>query len=143
MRPGAVTIADAIPAHFAAVIAIEREAGGQSLVALTEGHALQEALNRGHWLAVALEGDAVVGWIWFTVELTGGENVGRIFRVAVSRERHRRGVGRALVEHARDVLRERHCTRVRLTIDGGDEGARAFFAATGFALDAIAMESPL
>lgn len=138
-----ITLGEATPAHFDAIVRIERAATSGSIVSLTGAHALQEALDRGHWLVVATAGAETAGWAWFTVELVGGEHVGRLYRVAVAERQRRRGIGSALVAHARDVFASRGCTRVRLTLDSDDQGARAFFERAGFRIDAITMDRPL
>ncbi len=140
----ALTFVDAAPQHFDAIERIEREAGGSSLVALTAGLAIEEAVRRGHYVIVALDVADVAGWVWFSVDgARGGEEVAQMFRVAVAPERRRSGVGRALVEHAQAVLAARDCTRVRVTLPAGDEVSRAFLASLGYAVDALTMERPL
>jgi GNAT superfamily N-acetyltransferase len=138
-----LTVADATPAHFAAIAEIERGAPSGSLVVLTGPGALEEAFARGHYLVVALENDAVLGWAWFSVDAgRGGEEIGLLYRIAVARRHQRRGVGRALLDHVRHTLAARSCTRLRATF-GDDDGTRAFLADAGFAVDAITMERPL
>ncbi|TAK64407.1 MAG: GNAT family N-acetyltransferase [Dehalococcoidia bacterium] len=142
-RP-ALTFADAAPRHFDAILRIERDAGPSSVVTLTAGQALEEALERGHYVLVALDADDVAGWAWFTVDGSrGGEEVAQLFRVAVAAERRRTGVGRALIEHAQAVLAERDCTRMRAALAGDDHVARSFLAALGYAVDTVTMERPL
>jgi ribosomal protein S18 acetylase RimI-like enzyme len=143
MATPAITLGDATSAHFDAIVRIERASAGGSVVALTGAHALAEALERGHWLVVATAGGETVGWAWFALELVSGEHVGRIYRVAVADEHRRRGVGGALVAHAREVFAARGCTRVRLTLASDDAAARAFFERAGFRIDAITMDQPL
>ncbi len=142
-RP-ALTFIDATPEHFDAIVRIEREAGGGSLVVLTDGLALDEALRRGHDVIVVLADGDVAGWIWFTVDAArGGEDVGQVFRVAVARAHLRNGVGSALVKQAQTILARRQCTRVRFTLPGDDGATRAFLARLGYAVDAVIMERPL
>ncbi len=142
MRGPKPVIVEAEPPHFAAIVRIERESAAGSLVALTEGHALVEAMQRGHHVAVALIDGDVAGWVWFGTSLErGGEEIGQIYRVAVTASAQRTGTGRALVAHARALLAERGVRRVRATVEGGDAGARAFFAAAGFGVDAVVMEA--
>ena len=140
----ALVFVDATPAHFAAIVRIERESGAGSLVVLTEGHALAEALERGHWLTVALDGSEVAGWIWYAIDGgRGGEEIGLVFRIAVAGARRRSGVGRALLAHAQAALAARECTRVRLTLAGDDDDTRAFLARLGYRVDALTMERAL
>jgi len=140
MTTSAIALVDAAPEHFDAILRMERAMGAGSIVALTEGQALQEALDRGHWLLVATRGDDVIGWVWFAIELRAGESVGQIFRVAIDAAHRRGGAGRALVERARDIFVARQCTRVRLTVAGDDADARTLFERTGFVVDAVTME---
>jgi predicted N-acetyltransferase YhbS len=144
MERPSLTFADATSDHFDAITRLEREAGGSSIVALTEGLALDEALRRGHYVIVALDAGEVAGWIWFSVDGSrGGEEVGQVFRVAVAPGRKRGGVGGSLVEHAQAVLTARRCTRVRFTLPGDDDETRAFLARLGYAVDAVTMERAL
>ncbi len=122
MDAAALTIVDATSAHLWRMVRIERQSRAGSLV---EVHALGQALARGHCLIVALASDQVVGWIWFAAGAgRGGEDAGQIFRVAVDAAQRCRGVGRALIAHAHDVLRARGCERIRVTLDAADGGAR-------------------
>ena len=108
MDAPAFRIVEAAPEHFAAIVRIERAAGGSSLVALTAELALEEALQRGHYVSVALDGDTVAGWIWFSVDGSrGGEEVGHLFRVAVAPERARSGWAGARRVRAGDARRAR------------------------------------
>ena len=138
-----ITLTAALDVHFDAIVALERGAG-RSLVALTEGHALQEARERGHETVVALAGDAVVGWIWYGRSLErGAEEIGQIYRVAVASDARRGGIARALLTHARDTLAALGCTRLRATVDGEDAAARRLFEDAGFVVDAVVMERAL
>jgi ribosomal protein S18 acetylase RimI-like enzyme len=135
------TLTLARPEHFAAIADIERASDSSTAVSLTQGAALQEALDRGHWVIVALEGEWAAGWIWFSVELgRSGEYVGQVFRVGVAGGSRRKGVGSALVAHARKVFQERDVDRVRLTVPAGDAAAIAFFEALGFEGNSLTME---
>jgi ribosomal protein S18 acetylase RimI-like enzyme len=139
-----VSIAEATSEHFRAIVEIERACGKGSVVALTNGAALQQALDRGHWVAVALDAAAVRGWIWFSIELgRSGEYVGQIFRVAVPQDARRAGVGTALMRHADLVFAERSVASVRITVPFEDEAARMFFEAVGLRPEALTMERRL
>lgn len=139
-----IALVEATQEHVDAIVQIEREAGGRSLVALTHGHAVVEALQRGHHVTVAVAVGEVAGWIWYTTNLgRGAEEVGQILRVAVAQGHIHDGVGRALMEHAQATLASRAITRVRITVDGEDEESRAFFARLGYAVDAVTMERAL
>ena len=140
----AVTLCDATPAHFAAIMHIERALGSSSAVAIGGTPALEHAHARGHWLTVAVDGSDVAGWAWFTVDIDrGGEYAGKLLRIAVEPSQQRRGVGRALLDHVRRSMRERQCARISLTLDAADDGARAFFVANGLAVDSVAMGQSL
>lgn len=139
-----ITLVEATQEHIDAIVGVEREAAGSSLVALTHGHAVREALDRGHYVTVAIDEGEVAGWIWYGTDLgRGAEEVGQIFRVAVAARHAGRGVGRTLLEHAQATLAARGIMRVRITVDAGDEGARAFFERLGYSVDAVSMERPL
>lgn len=144
MTAPALAIVPAAAAHVDAIVAIERDTGGASVVALTHGHAVREAIARGHDVIIALDGETVAGWAWFTLEAgRGGDPVGQLYRVAVATGARRGGTGAALVSHVRATLRARGCTLLRATIGAADPGALAFFRASGFAEDAIIVEAPL
>jgi GNAT superfamily N-acetyltransferase len=140
MDAPAITLADATPEHFGEIVRMERAIGAGSVVAAAGIDALTQAHARGHWLIVATVGERVAGWAWFGIEIDrGGEYAGQVFRVAVDHVQRRGGVGRALMERVRDVMRERDCAHVRLNVDAADEGARSFFIACGFSVDSVSM----
>ena len=140
-----IAIVDATPQHFPAIVRIERAAGEGSVVALTEGHALDEALQRGHYVLVALVNTDVVGWIWFSVDgARGGEEIGQLYRVTVDdAAQARSGIGHALVEHAQALLAARHCTRMRVVLAADDAATRTLLTGLGYELDAVIMERAL
>jgi RimJ/RimL family protein N-acetyltransferase len=140
-----IVLVDATPAHFEAIIAMERAQSARSIVALTHGHALTEALERGHIVVVALAGDAVVGWIWCSIDDTrGGESVGQLHGVSTDRgQPGAAAAGRALIEHARAILTDGGCARMRTTLAGDDAGTAALLAGLGFAVEAVIMQRPL
>jgi len=140
----AVTLFNATPVHFDAIVRIERAIGGSSAVAIGGAATLEHAHERGHWLTVALDRDEVAGWAWFTIDIDrGGEYAGQLLRIAVDPSQQRRGIGRALLDHVRATMRERECARISLTLDAADDAARAFFVANGLAVDSLAMGQPL
>ena len=144
MTAPALAIVPADAAHIDAIVAIERDAGSASVVALTHGHAVREAIARGHDVIVALDGNAAAGWAWYAVEDgRDGEPVGQLYRVAVAASSRRAGVAAALVAHAGDALRARGCRRLRATVGAADGDALPFFRAAGFADDAIIVEATL
>jgi ribosomal protein S18 acetylase RimI-like enzyme len=139
-----LVLCDAQPNHFDAIVRIEEEAGGSSLVVLTRGHALTEAIGRGHYVTVALHEGTVAGWIWFGTDMgRGAEEVGYIYRLAVTRPLARSGVGAALAGHAQSTLVARGVRRVRVTMDADNGDARTFFESRGYRLDAVTMERAL
>ena len=144
MIDGIVMVA-ATPVHFEAIVAIERARGGGSVVAMTHGHALSEAIERGHIVAVGLSGGDVAGWIWCSVDDSrGGESVGQLHCVGVVRDRGDvAATGLALVEHVRTLLAERGCTHMRTTLAGDDAETATLLTSAGFAVDAVIMRRAL
>jgi ribosomal protein S18 acetylase RimI-like enzyme len=139
-----ITITAAETSHVAAIVAIERAIPGGSIVALTHGRAVEEAIARGHGVAVALDSEEVIGWAWWSVEdARGGERIGQLSRIAVAPAHRRIGIGRALAERALVAMREHGATAVRLSADTADADAVAFFASIGFAPSVITMEQAL
>ena len=144
MVAAGLTLDSADASHTAAIVAIERAIPGTSIIALTNGLAVEEALARGHDVFVALDDDTVVGWVWCSIEVgRGGAAIGQLSRIAVASAHRRRGVGRALVEHADARLRERGATALRLSVDATAPAAIAFFESLGYAPSIITMERAL
>jgi ribosomal protein S18 acetylase RimI-like enzyme len=73
----------------------------------------------------------------------GAEEVGYIYRVAVTRPLAGSGIGAALLAYAQSTLAARGVTRVRTTVDADNEDARTFFESRGYRVDAVTMERAL
>lgn len=63
--------------------------------------------------------------------------------LAVAQEHERRGVGRALLDHAETWAREHRCTLLTLGVFPGNERARALYEATGFGPDLVRLAKPV
>lgn len=72
-----------------------------------------------------------------------GEVDAYIGELAVARGYERRGIGAALVAVAEAWSRERRYPRITLDTGAGNVGARAFYAALGFAEEDIRLSKPL
>jgi hypothetical protein len=135
-------VMDAADEHFAAIVEIERSAGEDSVVALTEGHALREALDRGHHVVVALDGTAVRGWAWFTTSLErGSEEIGLILRVRTHDEDYGT-IELELLRHVSEALSDRGIRLARATL-AGDDRRRPLYQEFGFEVSALTMEIEL
>ena len=81
---------------------------------------------------VALDGDALVGTV-----MAGYEgHRGWINYLGVDPDRRGDGIGRALMAEAERLLAERGCPKISLLVREGNDDARAFYAALGYATDA-------
>lgn len=83
------------------------------------------------WLAT--DDGAVVG----TVMAGYDGHRGWIYSLGVDRGRRDHGIGRALLAHAEDALRERGCPKVNVQVMESNAGARAFWQAAGYAPDPV------
>ncbi|MEM8724154.1 MAG: GNAT family acetyltransferase [Pseudomonadota bacterium] len=83
------------------------------------------------WVAID-SGGAVVG----TIMAGWDGHRGWLYSVAVDPEKHRSGIGRALVEHAVTELRSRGCAKVNLQIRAGNDAVAAFYSKLGFSTEA-------
>lgn len=63
--------------------------------------------------------------------------------LAVAQEHERRGVGRALLDHAETWAREHRCALLTLGVFPGNERARALYEATGFGPDLVRLAKPV
>src|SRR5262245_1551984 len=69
---------------------------------------------------------------------------GWLYRVAVTPERHRHGIGRALVQEAERRLAQRGCAKINLQIEGENGHVVAFYERLGYAAeDRISRGKPL
>lgn len=145
-----ISVLEAADRDVEAILSLEDASGAASSVSLTRGLALREALARGHWIAIAVEGDAtasemradtrLAGWIWFSLELgRDGQYAGQIVRLAANDPAAAAG----LFDYARDVLGRRGAAVVRTTLDAGDEWGFGVFEALGFTRSSVSMEIEL
>ncbi|MDE1962288.1 MAG: GNAT family N-acetyltransferase [Xanthomonadaceae bacterium] len=73
---------------------------------------------------------------------TGRTNC-HISDVVVAPGHERRGIGRALLQHAEDWAREHRCALVTLAVFPGNERARALYEAAGYGTDLLRMAKPV
>jgi GNAT superfamily N-acetyltransferase len=111
-----------------------------------DGHFTAQAVERmpgdlrSQRLFVAREGGTVAGFISLT---DAGDGVAEITWMAVRSDRHRQGVGGALLHHAEDVLASEgfRGLLVRTLAPSVEyapyEATRSFYRAMGFALDRV------
>ena len=82
---------------------------------------------------VAESGAEVVGMVTLCTFTTLTGTKAYLDHLVVAPGWRRRGVGRALVEHAVQVARQAGASRVDLTAGEGKDAARALYASVGFA----------
>jgi ribosomal protein S18 acetylase RimI-like enzyme len=93
--------------------------------------AIPQKLAMGDGLFFVAEGPA--GEVQGTIVAGYDGHRGWLYAMAVDPRLRRRGVGRALVEHACNQLTARGCGKVNLQVRGGNEEVAAFYEALGFA----------
>lgn len=106
---------------------------------------LDEA-SSGHFLFVAEDaGGERVGFIELqkTRDFFTGKSNCHINNIAVAAACERRGVGRALLEHAERWAREHGCALMTLAVFPGNERARALYEACGYGADLLRLAKPL
>jgi len=116
-----------VPADYLASLSVERyEANWRENLAKGEPE-----------VAVAVEGEAVLGWLGFgrSRDDDAAPVVAEIWAVYVNPSQWRRGVGRHLWEHAKRVLRERGFGSVTLWVLSENQRAAEFYAAVGFEIE--------
>jgi ribosomal-protein-alanine N-acetyltransferase len=81
---------------------------------------------------VAVEGDAVVGYVVSDVVPNHGRSFGHVKDIAVHPERRGLGYGRRLLAHALTRLAEQDATSVKLEVREGNDPAIALYHDFGF-----------
>lgn len=111
--------------------------GGDVSFTLKEARSHFRLLKRYPWfqIFVAVIEGAIVG----TYELLIMDNLAKRGRksgivedVAVDPQFQRRGIGRAMMEHAREQCRHNQCYKLLLSSNAGREDAHRFYEALGF-----------
>ena len=97
-------------------------------------------------LLVARRRDGIVGFAMFTVEegrYAQDETTGLVENLYVDPEVRRRGIGSALLGAAEERLEESGATVVAIEAMAANEGARAFYAASGYSPHRIELEKSI
>ena len=87
---------------------------------------------------VAEEAGEVIGYVWcqesqpFEGFHTKAEHTGYIAEISVAPEQRHKGLGKALVERAVAILKERGVTRIGVEFWSFNAQARSFFSSLGF-----------
>ena len=105
-----------------------------------------EALQRaGGTALVAVEWGPPNGLVVVSPHRTldSARPVGLVTMLLVARDARRRGIGRLLLKAAARTARQAGCERMRLDVQPGQGGLRAFCAATGFAETGLILTRPL
>lgn len=124
-----VTIATATEADFPAILAFWREA--TTVESSTDDEDGLRALlaHAPDALLVARDGDGIVG----TVIAAFDGWRGSMYRLAVAPSRRRTGIAGSLVAEGERRLRAQGARRLHLIVQAGEEPAREFWAAAGYA----------
>ena len=84
------------------------------------------------FLVAEMEGN-VVGFIVLTTRTTAAENMeGRILSIATDLAYKRRGIGKALINHTINMMREKGVRRIRLEVKTNNTNAQRFYYKIGF-----------
>lgn len=132
-------IRDAADDDLAAVMRILADSGidGGESFSLEEArrHFARIQALPGFRLLVAVDGSEVVGtYVLQIVQKLGkrGTPAGVVEDVAVAPSRQGRGIGRAMMEHARAACREAGCYKLALSSNLRREDAHRFYESLGF-----------
>jgi ribosomal protein S18 acetylase RimI-like enzyme len=126
----AVTVVSYRSEHFAGVEALWATCFPDDLPRNRAAAAIPAKLALGDGLLFVAEGPA--GEVHGTVMAGYDGHRGWLYAVAVDPELRKRGVGRALVDHACAELAARGCGKVNLQVRDGNETAASFYASLGF-----------
>ncbi|HEX2074316.1 MAG TPA: GNAT family N-acetyltransferase [Geodermatophilus sp.] len=102
-----------------------------------------EAATGGQHLLVARRGAELLGGIWVAEQGPDRPGEAWIYHLWVQPAARRQGVGRALVDAAGAVVRQRGAHRLGLNVFGDNAGAIALYQALGFSVTAQQMTLPL
>ena len=133
-----VEIRDATVSDLPAVLRILAESGidgGQSFTLEEAREHFARIQRPGFRLLVAqVEGEVVGTYVLAIMEKLGkrGTPAGVVEDVAVLPSRHGQGIGRAMMEHARDACRAAGCYKLALSSNVKREDAHRFYDSLGF-----------
>lgn len=95
---------------------------------------IQRKLNDSPWgFLVAFEGDSIIGSV-----MAGYDGHRGWINYLVCHPNHRRrGVGKALMTEARNLLLKRGCPKINLQVRAGNESAVKFYESIGYSEDNV------
>jgi len=134
-----IEIRDAVEQDLGAALRVLRGSGGDGGESFTieeaREHFARIGQRPGFRLLVAVDGGEVVGtYTLLIMEKLGkrGTPAGVVEDVAVLPGRQGRGIGRAMMEHARQACRAAGCYKLALSSNLRREDAHRFYDALGF-----------
>ena len=83
-----------------------------------------------------------VGLLWLG-RSPGNVQTGFVYDLVIDPQYRRRGLGRAAMRAAEDLLRAEGCTRIALNVFGWNHEAASLYRALGFEPDSMQMSKPL
>ena len=129
-------LADA--AHGPVDATIRAKAEGSFAPTLTEASAAQGT----HIMRILDDSGAAVGWLWLARNPLAPD-MGFVYDIEVDEAHQGRGLGRAAMSAAEDVLRADGCERLGLNVFGANERAIALYRSLGYQVDSMFMSKPL
>ena len=96
-----------------------------------------------HHLFTAYDGDAEIGMLWLHIEEKSDGPHAFGYDFAIREELRRQGYGRAVVQAAERLCRERGVVSIGLNVFGGNVAARSLYEALGFEATSIQMRKRL
>jgi GNAT superfamily N-acetyltransferase len=95
------------------------------------------------FLFTGYDGAEPVGWIWVQIKPRADGLNAYVFDLQVRQEQRRRGYGRAIMQAAEQLCRERGVVSMGLNVFGFNTGARSLYDQLGFEVAAVQMTKRL
>lgn len=97
--------------------------------------------NEEKWIALGTEyliaenmGE-VVGFLSFTIDKSGKENIGNIHTTIIKNGRRGQGIGKRLFNYAKQIFKRGDCRRIKTFIHKKNKGAFKFWKKQGFEME--------
>lgn len=126
----AITVRIATAEDLDVIEAIERECFPDPW----SRQSLEESLSdKNTGCDVAVQSGEILGYILYGFVLDESE----VYRIAVTKNGRRRGIGALLLERLEIFSKENRISRILLDVREKNEGARGFYASMGFSVDGV------